>query len=74
VNQATLAWSNVQVMATYLLQPLASSRLMLILRSLLATIATLTFTIALITGIISRHGFFSFNPNSGGFINSYVES
>jgi hypothetical protein len=57
---------NWQVMATYLLHPLASSRLMLVVRSLLAILATLTFSIALVTGIISRHILFSFNHNPAG--------
>lgn len=43
-----------QVMATWLLHPLATSKLMLVIRILLTTLCTLTFSLAFIAGIISR--------------------
>jgi hypothetical protein len=44
-----------QVVASFLLHPLATTRALLVVRIFLASVSTLTFTLALVTGIVSRY-------------------
>jgi hypothetical protein len=41
--------------ASFLLHPLATTRALLVVRIFLASVSTLTFTLALVTGIVSRY-------------------